>query len=38
MEEVSFVPGLEGWHHIDRQRDQGGQSLRGRKGDGVLGN
>lgn len=21
MEEVSFVPGLEGWQHIDRQRD-----------------
>lgn len=38
MEEVSFVPGLEGWQHIDRQRDQGGQRLRGGKSHGILGN
>lgn len=38
MEEVSFVPGLEGWQHIDGQRDQGGQRLRGGKNHGILGN
>ena len=36
MEEVSFVPGLEGWQHIDRQRDQGGQRLRGGKSHGIF--
>lgn len=32
-----FVPGLKEWQHVDRQRDQGGQRLRGGKGDAILG-